>query len=680
MITHSSTFGATSSVPSARPLGLPSVVAATCISLLVPLGLDAQAISSTMYTATVDTVTAQVSLHAFEDGVAMDVPDALRSGAWRPFHLRTAQSQLPSESTRVTEVGQAEGLPRLRWGERCQLIAYHTASESGFALLDPHGVRILASAPGDSLVPAEDGAFVSWNGEHLAVVTRGGNVQELWTVGLAAPTITAQRITVPNVDEIESKSVAIAGNAVFLVGEGSVGSYLYRVSLDAAGAPTAPPEAIAGPFEDADRYLAHSRSCVALLAGPDDDEWDLWIADAAGPARNLTRFPGSYVRHRPDEQRVAISDDGSSIAYNLDIGGEPEVFLHQASVPGVEGRVHVTNEPRFNPYIDQQIFIFFDANGHLIFDGGHSADTTDLFRIGDEVTDSINLTRTGSDLEPPFHTRGTLSLEAAVLAAHDVVVIAATGFDGAASRVLGVSTTDGQTLFESDLASARDFVAVGESLYFTALGPDGQWNLARVRNRSIETFPLDVSVAPSLATQTSTYALLWVDAMGLLLLEDPHGDGPPGVPRLVARGDWLPVVGITGDERKLVIGTPTRDGAVYYLLDLDTGTLTPTSEDALPGIVIAATPTTEPSVFLRGDTNRDGAIDISDPILTLVFLFGAADPLRCPDAADADDDGELNITDAIRSLQLLFLGGKPLPAPYPLPGRDVSPDSFEPCL
>jgi len=67
--------------------------------------------------------------------------------------------------------------------------------------------------------------------------------------------------------------------------------------------------------------------------------------------------------------------------------------------------------------------------------------------------------------------------------------------------------------------------------------------------------------------------------------------------------------------------------------------------------------------FLRGDTSRDGAIDIGDPIATLTFLFLGAKALPCEDAADANDDGALGISDAIATLSYLFLGTAVLRAP-----------------
>ena len=81
-------------------------------------------------------------------------------------------------------------------------------------------------------------------------------------------------------------------------------------------------------------------------------------------------------------------------------------------------------------------------------------------------------------------------------------------------------------------------------------------------------------------------------------------------------------------------------------------------------------------VFIRGDSNRDRRVDVSDAIRTLTFLFLGGDPLACPDAADADDDGGVNLTDAVYTLDFLFKGGPSLLPPYPLDGVDPTADGL----
>ncbi len=85
------------------------------------------------------------------------------------------------------------------------------------------------------------------------------------------------------------------------------------------------------------------------------------------------------------------------------------------------------------------------------------------------------------------------------------------------------------------------------------------------------------------------------------------------------------------------------------------------------------------ATFLRGDSNADGAIDISDSMLTLDYLFLGGSVPTCQDAADANDDGRLDISDGVHVLSFLFAGSAAIPAPYPVPGLDPTPDSLG-CL
>ena len=83
--------------------------------------------------------------------------------------------------------------------------------------------------------------------------------------------------------------------------------------------------------------------------------------------------------------------------------------------------------------------------------------------------------------------------------------------------------------------------------------------------------------------------------------------------------------------------------------------------------------------FIRGDANRDAAVDISDALFTLGYLFVSGAAPSCLDAADADDNGEIELTDAIVTLGQLFLNEGPIAPPYPSRGPDTTPDAFVDC-
>ena len=85
------------------------------------------------------------------------------------------------------------------------------------------------------------------------------------------------------------------------------------------------------------------------------------------------------------------------------------------------------------------------------------------------------------------------------------------------------------------------------------------------------------------------------------------------------------------------------------------------------------------TLFVRGDTNGDAAVDITDAQATLGYFFLGGAPPACYDAADANDDGDLDITDPVFTLGYLFLGGSALPAPFPGAGKDSTEDPLR-CL
>lgn len=82
------------------------------------------------------------------------------------------------------------------------------------------------------------------------------------------------------------------------------------------------------------------------------------------------------------------------------------------------------------------------------------------------------------------------------------------------------------------------------------------------------------------------------------------------------------------------------------------------------------------TLFLRGDANEDGMVDVSDAITELAYLFRGGSGAECLDVMDANDDGEADVSDAIFVLRYLFSSGAPPPAPFPEPGIDQTPDEL----
>jgi hypothetical protein len=82
--------------------------------------------------------------------------------------------------------------------------------------------------------------------------------------------------------------------------------------------------------------------------------------------------------------------------------------------------------------------------------------------------------------------------------------------------------------------------------------------------------------------------------------------------------------------------------------------------------------------FLRGDVDGSGAINLTDVLRILDFLFRDGAAPSCHDRMDANDDGFIDVSDGVFELLYLFKEGSPPPEPFPASGLDPTPDGV-PC-
>jgi hypothetical protein len=80
--------------------------------------------------------------------------------------------------------------------------------------------------------------------------------------------------------------------------------------------------------------------------------------------------------------------------------------------------------------------------------------------------------------------------------------------------------------------------------------------------------------------------------------------------------------------------------------------------------------------FRRGAVLGAATVDIGDPLAVLFHLFAGAPEPACLDAGDADDSGALNVTDCIHLLEFLFRGGSPPLPPFADCGVDPTADTL----
>jgi len=81
-----------------------------------------------------------------------------------------------------------------------------------------------------------------------------------------------------------------------------------------------------------------------------------------------------------------------------------------------------------------------------------------------------------------------------------------------------------------------------------------------------------------------------------------------------------------------------------------------------------------PERFVRGDSDSNSRVELTDAVQILNFLFTGGGTPPCLDAADADDSGDLAVTDAVRVLGWLFQGGIDPAPPTPTTGLYLATD------
>jgi hypothetical protein len=82
-------------------------------------------------------------------------------------------------------------------------------------------------------------------------------------------------------------------------------------------------------------------------------------------------------------------------------------------------------------------------------------------------------------------------------------------------------------------------------------------------------------------------------------------------------------------------------------------------------VVLQEEPFRLPDVFVRGECNDDGGVDISDAVFILNWLFSGAAPPGCVASANTNGDETADLSDAVYLLTYLFMGGPAVVAPFP---------------
>ncbi|MEM7166416.1 MAG: M12 family metallo-peptidase [Planctomycetota bacterium] len=110
-------------------------------------------------------------------------------------------------------------------------------------------------------------------------------------------------------------------------------------------------------------------------------------------------------------------------------------------------------------------------------------------------------------------------------------------------------------------------------------------------------------------------------------------------------------------------------------VDVTFATATGLAVSIVPDVINGTIDFVDTPLFLRGDANDDGGVDVADAVRILAYLFSSGS-VNCLVSLDANDDEGVDIADAVRVLAYLFSGGMAPPEPFPGPGLDPTPGAL----
>lgn len=204
---------------------------------------------------------------------------------------------------------------------------------------------------------------------------------------------------------------------------------------------------------------------------------------------------------------------------------------------------------------------------------------------------------------------------------------------------------------------AREVIDLGA--FLEELVPGTNRLSIEVHNSALDSS--DLSLHPILKGKRTTGTATTLIASRAIWFYQKGSAGPPDV-------DWkLPEFDA---PRSRIDVTFTQPGEYRVRLTVDDGFAPGNTNAAEVTLSVGGT------AFVRGDCNGDGTVDLTDALRNLLELFGGADPVKCPDACDADDDEQRNLTDSVIILGYLFNGGRPPASPFPGSGLDPSGEAL----
>ncbi len=128
---------------------------------------------------------------------------------------------------------------------------------------------------------------------------------------------------------------------------------------------------------------------------------------------------------------------------------------------------------------------------------------------------------------------------------------------------------------------------------------------------------------------------------------------------------------------KMVVDVSHNPASDTTFIHLSEGTLSESLYTILVDGMFVIEPI--PEQFIRGDADADSALDMSDAVSILRYLYiPGTPPSPCMDASDVNDDSDVQMSDPVYLLRHLYVPDSPAPPPpFPGCGVDPSPDMLD---
>ena len=366
----------------------------------------------------------QVSLQSlatrFADGSATEpvLPD-MSNITFLDVTLGAVMDTMALDGTRPWRDVSVPGRPCIRFADGSSLYHYGRATGHGFFLIRQAGQRFvhlvevplmngqspfqpwIAASPFEPLVAVLTDDPLPGSGTSLFLFRVDGENHP----GTASP---VRRIawtgTLAGFDASE-ESLTFLDGALLLTDE----SQVVRVSTAPGSLPTIVPLPASGgvlPIHVEDEFAwSADGSRAALIAGASRCVNDVYVVGATGLATNVTRSPGAHLnlgyQDLLDGGRLALSRDGSRLAFIREVFGSPEVFVQGITPP--MPAVQITTNNIFVSTIDQEVTVHFYVSADtLTFSAGSAVDDHDTYRavVQSSAAQVQNLTQTGTPTMP----------------------------------------------------------------------------------------------------------------------------------------------------------------------------------------------------------------------------------------------------------------------------------------